>query len=407
VREDRAANPDRKDFAPRVGLAWKIPGKHAPVFRAAYGIYYAPETAIDTYDLMFNGIRAESNEADGVTPVLTTKVGFPSTASLGFPAYYGLDPNAKTPYIQQWQGGFQQELRGRILLEVAYLGTKGTRLGRFRQNNTPLHTVTGQNLDPRPGDLQALREFPTIGPIIQRENLANSIYHSLQVKVEKRLSSRLTVLGSFVWSKSIDDTDNVVQGAYDNAGAQDERNLHLERGLSYINAGRRVAVSAVYNLPNRQFLRPVLGGWQLSTVVTLQDGTPLVADYFSTDNANSGTINRPNMVPGQSIGLPRSQRNTVEFFNTSAFTDNAKYTFGNAGRDTVPGPGNNIFDIAMQKRFPIRERAAMMFRAEFYNAFNHPNWGIPLTFVDFGPFFGEIAGTGDPRRMQFALRFEY
>jgi hypothetical protein len=407
VRGSTAANPDRKNFAPRLGLAWRIPGRHAPVFRAAYGIYYAPETAIDTYDLMFNGIRAESNATDGVTPVLTTKNGFPSTASLGFPAYYGLDPNGKTPYIQQWQAGFQQELRGRILLDLTYLGTKGTRLGRFRQNNTPLHTVDGENLAPRPGDLQALREFPTIGPIVQRENLANSIYHSLQVKVEKRLSSRLTVLASFVWSKSIDDTDNVVQGAYDNAGAQDERNLHLERGLSYINAGRRVAASAVFNLPNRQFLRPVLGGWQLSTVVTLQDGTPLNADYFSTDNANSGTINRPNIVPGQSIALARSQRSTTEFFNVNAFSDNAPYTFGNSGRDTVPGPGNNIFDIALQKRFSVRERGAVMFRAEFYNAFNHPNWGIPLTFLDFGPLFGEIAGTGDPRRMQFALRFEY
>ena len=126
---------------------------------------------------------------------------FPQTASSGFPAYYGLDPNARTPYVQQWQAGIQQELRGRILLEVAYVGTKGTRLGRYRQNNTALHTVDGENLPPRPGDLQALREFPTLGPIVQREDLANSIYHSLQIKAEKRLSSRLTILSSFVWSK--------------------------------------------------------------------------------------------------------------------------------------------------------------------------------------------------------------
>jgi hypothetical protein len=411
VRESTAVHPDRKDFAPRIGLAWRPPvgflEKRSTVFRAGYGIYYAPETAIDTYDLMFNSIKAEANQTDGVVPVLTTRNGFPQTANTGFPAYYGIDPNAKTPYVQQWQAGIQQELAGHILLEVAYVGTKGTRLGRFRQNNTSLHTVDGENLAPRPGDLQTLREFPTLGPIVQREDLANSIYHSLQVKVEKRLSSRLTILSSFVWAKSIDDSDNVVQGSYDSAGAQDERNLHLERGLSFSNVGRRVAASVVYALPGSRVLHSALGNWQLSAVVTLQDGTPLNPIYYASDFANSGTLNRPNVVPGQSINLPRDQRTAARFFNTGAFSDPAPFTFGNAGRNIIPGPGNNIFDLAAQKKFPVGEGKAFEFRAEFFNAFNHPNWGIPLTYPDFGPFFGEIAATGDPRRGQFALRFEF
>jgi hypothetical protein len=409
VRTSTAVQPDRKNFAPRAGLAWRLPGaffdRHSTVFRAGYGIYFAPEIAVSTYDLVLNGIRSEQNQADGVVPVLTTHNGFPQTASLGFPALFGLDPNAKTPYVQQWQGGFQHELPGRMVLELAYAGTKGTRLGRFRQNNTPLHTVTGQNLAPRPGDLQALREFPTLGPIVQRENLANSSYHSLQVKLEKRLSSRLTVLASFVWAKSIDDADSPIVGLYDSAGAQDERNLHLERGLSFADVRRRLAVSAVYNFPNSRFLRPALSNWQLSAVVTLQDGTPLNPLYYFTDFANTGTPNRPNIVPGQSVSL--SNPKVEEWFNTAAFSDPAPYTFGNAGRDVIPGPGNNIFNLAAQKKFYLSERFTIGFRAEFFNAFNHPNFGIPLPYVDFAPLFGRILATGDPRRAQFALRLEF
>ena len=242
---------------------------------------------------------------------------------------------------------------------------------------------------------------------MQRTHDADSIYHSLQVKIEKRLSTRLTVLGSFVWSKSIDDANSPIVGLYDSVGAQDERNLHLERALSFFNVGRRIAASAVYNLPSGRFLRPVLANWQLSAVVTLQDGTPLEPLYYSTDTANSGTPNRPNIVPGQSITLPRSQRRIEEFFNTAAFSDPAPFTFGNAGRNDIPGPGNNVFDAALQRRFPIRERSAVVFRTEYFNVFNHPNWGIPLSYKDFGPLFGEIVSTGDPRRGQFALRYEW
>ena len=262
-------------------------------------------------------------------------------------------------------------------------------------------------LAPRPGDLQSLREFPTLGPIVERENLANSIYHSLQAKVEKRLSNRLTILASFVWSKSIDDADSPIVGSYDSAGAQDERNLHLERGLSFANVPRRLAVNAVYNPPSAPFLRPVFSDWQLGTVLTLQDGTPLNPLYYFTDFANTGTLNRPNVVPGQSISLPASQRSVAEYFNINAFSDPAPYTFGNAGRDIIPGPGNEVVDLSIQRRFPIGERVALNFRTEVFNSFNHPNFGIPLPYVDFTGLFGRIFGVGDPRRLQFALRLEF
>jgi outer membrane receptor protein involved in Fe transport len=411
LRESTATNPDRKNFGPRVGVAWRLPSsffnRWMTTFRAGYGIYFSPEVAVGTYDLVLNGIQSQQNQADGITPVLTTANGFPQTSSTGLPAYYGLDPNAKTPYVQQWQGGFQNELPGRILFELAYAGTKGNRLGRFDEDNTAFHTLDGENLPPRPGNLQTLLEFPTLGPLVVRKNIANSVYHSLQVKVEKRLSNRLSVLASFVWSKSIDDSDSPIVGSYESFGAEDERNLRNERGVSFANVPRRFAANAIYNLPGTPFLKPVFSNWQLATVLTFQDGTPLNPVYFFSDFSNTGTPNRPNVVPGQSVSLPSSQRSVAEYFNINAFSAPAQYTLGNAGRDIIPGPANEIVDLSIQRRFPVGERMAVNFRGEFFNSFNHPNFGIPLPYPDFTGLFGRIFGVGDPRRIQFALRLEF
>jgi len=404
--------PRRKNFAPRVGLAWRLPNlPHSirpAVFRAGYGIYYSPEIAVESYDLVLNNQLNIFNETQGDrAPVLTTRNGFPTTSASGFPSYFGLDPKARTPYVQQWNGGVQHELPGRVLLEAAYIGSKGTELGRYRQFNTPAHVETGENLPPRPGDLQALRTFPSLGKIIQRQHIANSSYHSLQVKLEKSMSSRLSLLASFVWSKSIDDADSVIPGLYDSVGAQDERNLRLERGLSFSNPGRRISAGYVFRLPEARWAGPALRRWSLSGTVTLQDGMPENPFFFALDFANSGTPNRPDIVPGESVTLPRDQRTADRFFNTNAFAAPTPFTFGNAGRDTIPAPGINIFDFALERQFRVREGHAVQFRAETFNAFNHPNWGIPGNNPDFGPYFGKILVSGEPRRMQFALRYDF
>jgi outer membrane receptor protein involved in Fe transport len=407
VAASRATEPDRNNFAPRVSLAVRLP--RAPlagetVLRAGYGIYFQPEIAVESYDLVRNGVRSETNATDGRRPVLTTRDGFPSTASTGFPSYFGLDPRARTPYIQQWTFGLQREIAPSALLEVVYIGTKGARLGRFRTFNTALRVVTGENLGPRPGDLQSLRPFPELGRIIQRQHISNSSYHGLEIKAEKRMARSFALLASFVWSKSIDDADSPIPGFFESFGAQDERNLRLERGLSFHDVGRRISAAFVWRLPGRHV---ALRDWQLSGIAVLQDGTPLNPVYFVYDPANSGTPNRPDVVPGVDVRLPRSQRTPERFFNSSAFRDPAPFTFGAAGRNILPGPGNNVFDFALARRFPLREAWALQFRAEAFNAFNHPNWGIPGPYPDFGPFFGRIFSTGQPRRLQFALRLDW
>jgi outer membrane receptor protein involved in Fe transport len=412
VNVPSASDPNHRNFAPRAGFAWTPhvslwPGRKM-VFRAAYGIYYTPEISTEAYNLVLNNIRTENNVTSGASPLLTIENGFPQTASIGFPTLYGLDTHAPTPYMQQWNASIQQELPANILFEAAYIGSKGTDLGLYRRFNTPAHVETGQDLPPRPGDLQALRTFPDLGPIIQVQHIANSSFNSLQLKATKRLGKGLSFLSSFVWSKSIDDADLPIVGLFDAVGAQDERNLRLERGLSFFNVGRRFSAGYTYNLPaSGGFLRPIVRNWQTSGIITLQDGTPENPFYFSEDFANSGTPNRPNIVPGQSISLPASQRSPNEFFNTAAFSQPAPYTFGNAGRDILPTPGDAVFDLSLSRSFHPREAHAIQFRAEFFNAFNHPDFGIPGDNPDFGPFFGKILATGDPRRIQLALRYDF
>jgi len=190
-------------------------------------------------------------------------------------------------------------------------------------------------------------------------------------------------------------------------GAQNENNLRLERGLSFFNVPRRVSAAFVYSFPNGTFLRAALNGWQMSGVITLQDGTPLNPFYIATDFANTGTPNRPNVVPGQSVSLPAGQRTAQRWFNTNAFSDPAPYTYGNAGRDIIPGPGNEVVDLSLHRHFRIGERVGMEIRAESFNLLNHPNWGIPGPYPDLGPFFGAILSSGNPRRLQVAMRADF
>jgi hypothetical protein len=412
VRVHDASDPNRLNFSPRAGLAWRLPGWLGrggdAVFRAGYGIYFDPEIALEAYDLVLNGIQTQINETNGAAlPVLTTRDGFPATASTGFPSYFGLDQHAPTPYVQQWNAGFERQLPSHILFEASYVGSKGTHLGVFRRFNTPLHTEIGEDLNPRPGDLQALRTFPDLGTIFQRQHIGNSSYNSLQLKAEKHFRGSVTFLASYVWSKSIDDADSINVGFYDSAGAQNENNLRLERGLSFANVPRRLSGGFVYSLPNAPVLHPLFSHWQMSGLVTLQDGTPLNPFYIATDFANSGTPNRPNVVFGQSISLPASQRSVDHWFNTAAFSDPAPFTFGDAGRNIIPGPGNEVTDLALARRFAIAEHSSLEFRAESFNLLNHPNYGIPGPYPDLGPFFGKILSTGDPRRLQFGARFDF
>ena len=409
-----AGEPDRNNFAPRVGLAWTPPFSLWPgrkmVFRAGYGIYFTPEISTEAYDLVLNNIRTESNQTSGVAPLLTIENGFPQTSSTGFPTLLRPRPPRAHAVCAAVECRYPAASFLPASCSKSPISARRERTSAASAASTRRpHIETGENLPPRPGDLQSLRTFPET-----RSHHPAPAHRQLVLQFAAAQGREAHGPESLVPDQlCVVEIDRrrrhcVIAGLFDSVGAQDERNLRLERGLSFFNVGRRLAGGYVYNLPSvGGFLRPVARNWQTSGIVTLQDGTPENVFYFAMDFANSGTSNRPNIVPGQKITLPRDQRTADHLFNTAAFSQPAPYTFGNAGRDIIPGPGNNVFDLALARIFHPREAHAVEFRAEFFNAFNHPNWGIPVANPDFGPFFGRIIATGDPRRIQFALRYDF
>jgi len=241
---------------------------------------------------------------------------------------------------------------------------------------------------------------------------AQSNYHSLYVRFEKRYAVGFSLLSSFTFSKAI---TNAPQ--YRNAGGangsensppQDSYNLRAERGLASFDARRRWVNSVVYELPFRH--NPVLGGWQISGLLTFQDGFPftidLAGDTAGIGGGTGGILIRANPVPGQSYQLPADQKSTSRWFNSNAFAAPPAFQFGALGRNTVTGPGFANFDAAIARTFKVHERVGLQFRAEFFNLANHPNLNLVGRIIN-QPNFGGVLSQFDPRQIQFAVKMTF
>jgi hypothetical protein len=433
---DGIYNPDHNNFAPRVGLAWDIRGNGKSVLRAGYGVFY--ETIIGNIpgNVMLNPpfLPDFFNSA----PFAQWPAAF---APSGFPVITVTSQNMPTPYAQHYNLLFQQELPARTLMEVAYVGTSGTKLPRFRQidqayitqaqiNQLSPDVVTRMELMGIPPPAAQflsghINLIPSIarGPffgyaqIFQAEDTISSNYDSLQVKVDKRFSHGLSSLLAYTWSKSIDGA-SVFFGSGANATTifpQDNYNLRAERGNSDFDIRQRLSWSFLYQLPTAQRLPKAIGnGWQVGGILSLQTGQPFSV-LSGQDNSSTGLGNdRPNL-----IGDPNTGPHTVQqWFNTAAFTQNPVLTFGNAGRNIVTGPGFHNFDFSVMKNTKIRETANLQFRAEFFNIFNHPSFALPANILA-APNFGTLfqtpdaaqnnvgLGSGGPRLIQLAVKLSF
>ncbi len=417
---DRAFNDLKKnDFAPRIGLAYTLTPK--TVIRSAYGMFWAYEDNLSGlgaggYPWAISAVYPSDqinpssaiNLDRGVPP---NWIQFSPTAppNLGV---RGID-NFKPAYIQQWNFTLEREI-GSVLLGASYVGNKGTKLARYLQRNQPL---------PGPGNINDRRPYPGYGTVSMVESSGNSIYHGLLLKAEKRFSRGLSFLASYTFSKAIEDSGSP---ALDSTSAgsdqpQDPRNLRAERGLSPHDVRNRFIVSYTYELPfgkGRPYMsnasklaETVLGGWQVNGITVLQSGRHETIGV-SFDASNTGSSNyRANAL--RSPDLPSSQRTVSRYFDTSAFAIPAPYTYGNAGRNTVEGPGQVNFDFSLFKNFRLRERAGnfgnneIQFRAEFFNLLNTPQFQIPNRLVG-TPQFGSITDVVNyGRQIQLALKFRF
>jgi hypothetical protein len=311
------------------------------------------------------------------------------------------------PYVQQWSLSVQKELPGDFLAEVNYVGNRGTHLWGSYQGNQPV---------PGPGAVNDRRPLAGItrAPVTRMEPWVFSTYHGVSTRLEKRFSSGLSFLAAYTFGRSLDTQSNVdlCDGCVNSAGAgsvQDARNLRLNYGLSDHHIAERLVLSGVYELPfgrGKPWLsdglgRYVFGDWVASGVWSAQDGLPFTLN-LNFDNANTGTTNWPNRLRSGKLENPTLDR----YYDVDAFAFPAQYTFGNAGRNILIGPGTNNVDFSLQRNFllPINDASRVEFRAEAFNIFNRPHFGIPGATIG-TPAAGIIGGTSrNNRQMQFGLR---
>ncbi len=290
----------------------------------------------------------------------------------------------------------QQIGKGRVA-ELAYAGTKGTRLIDARDINQPIASPQQPNLRPNP----QLRRHRYSG-IAQ----ANSIYHSLQARLQQRMTAGLSLLASYTWSKSIDDSSNFFSSAGDPNFPQNSYNLRAERGLSNFDVRQRFSIAMSYDIPLARGHR-WLGGWQTNGILSFQSGRPFTVALLSDDdNSNTGQSilgfganDRPNVAGNPKLSSPSPDM----WFNTSAFALPAYGTFGNSGRNILTGPSLQTVNLALVKNTKFAERATLQFRAEAFNTLNHPNFNLPDIFLG-SPTFGKILSAGDPRHIQLGLK---
>jgi hypothetical protein len=441
----------RKGFAPRVGLAWDPTGDAKWLVTSAYGIFYEP---------YYTGQGGPLQSPISAPPYLQTQqISLTPSTFLNFPdPYFGnpppngtfatpltnltLAPNLPLPYSQDWDLNIQRSLGADLLLEVGYVGTKGTKLPRFVEANPAIY-IPGFNPDNSPistssnADQRRLYSgctlaadsppctFSSTGLI---EGIANSSYNALEMSLKKRFSHGLSFLASYTYSKSIDDASsfNMTGSAAkpvagENDLAQNPFDVAAERGRSLFDSRNRFVLSYQWSLPFwRQphgWYQQVLGRWQINGIVTMMSGTPFTV-FDSTDFSVQGSApeisgffsNRPNLVEGQNPNAgpktPGAWLNADAFQKIIQDPNSPVQQFGSAGRNIAQGPGYADWDFSAFKTIPVAEGKEFQFRAEFFNFLNHTNFRLPDSDIS-SPTFNQILEAQPPRLIQFALKFQF
>jgi len=398
----------KHDFSPRLGIAYRVTEK--TVVRAAFGLFYFNEQGVGGSSRLFINYPFAPTFAvscSATVPCLSTSTGIPAVfSSNNLPtAVYQPTPNL-TPNVAQYNFTVERQIIKSMVARAAYVGAKGDHLNINLDENVAV---------PGAGAVPARRPYPGFGQVSAWEPRGPSDYNALQLSLEKRMSYGLSFLGAYTWGKSLD------EGAGGNSSTgesriniQNPQNLRADYGLSNFDIRQRFTLSTIYQVPfghGRQFMSNanrlvdgIAGGWQISSILTLQGGMPFSIS-MATATDNTGTFQRPNRVCDGN--LPSGQQSIKEWYNLACFVAPPIYTFGNTGRNVLIGPALETWDLGTDKDFRINERVGLQFRAEFFNALNHPNFGLPNASSG-----STAAGTittviTNARQVQFALRLHF
>ncbi len=408
----RLINTNYKDFAPRFGIAWSPSDKWS--VRTGFGVFFSQESKNSIFDLS-RGLGGRTSVLPDTTKIPTTDYtnfinasALPVNIAAGLT--WGASPNLPTTYTMQYLINVQRALGKATTLELGYNGSQSRHVDNLMNENAPLPGITA---------FATRAPYPEFAGIqyLRAEGVAN--YNGLGMKLSQRFGSNLTTLFSYTWSKALDD-GSAIRGVANDFAPENMRCRSCEYGLASFNIPHRFVTSILYNLPfgkGQKFLNhggivnQVVGGWQVSTITTLQSGQPI--DTTSWDSAGtsfSPNSNRINCVSPDQV-LPNPTANA--YFNPAAFSNTVAGQYGNCARNNLKGPHQVNIDFSAIKDFRIAERQALQFRMEMFNAPNHVEWGSPSTSwgssnVAAPSSFGQIRGTAaSMRQIQFALKYNF
>ena len=426
-----------KEFAPRVGFAWRANSK--TVLRGGYGIFYSGQLLNDIrngLDNTFPMVLAYNFAhvfADPGALTLDTPWNLARGTQTGTATTTGYAVGPSVSYMQSYNLTVEREIGRGAVLEVAYVGSKGTHLPRQINLNQPIRTIAQYEAT---GTFPA--PYPNFGTINYWLFQSNSIYNAGQLTLRKRSSGGFFYRLSYQYAKSIDNNSQSSGQSTDGfAQALDNRNLGLDRARSDFDRGHTFTASFSYQLPvghNRRFFSGrgktfdgFFGGWQLSGTAAYYTGTPITVED-STTNTAIGESLRPNRIAsGKDVTGTGRRGVDYPWFDPAAFTPvpgcisrtNCSpdqwgflpFAPGNSGRNILDGPGRQNINLSLFKRFIVGERKSIQLRWETFNIFNHPNFLLPnRNFNETAAgYLDDVAarGAGGPRIMQFALRYEF
>ncbi len=409
---------DNNDFAPRVSLAYRPSDKWT--VRTGFGMFYVQDIVEARFDLTRNvggrsQFTADSERPDSNLSDPWRNEGGRCTGWSGpcqGPTFtLANNTNRRTPYLLQWVFNVQRQLGADTVLEAGYIGNGGHKLELLRVWNQPV-------LRTGPNDARTLLQrspFPAYGLIQTLDNHGNSGYDGLGLKATRRFAKGLTYLAGFTWSKAMDQGSSVRNNTGENQFATDNYNLQREHALSQFHNGHRFVSSVLYELPfgkGQRFINAggvpdkLLGGWQLGTILTLSNGTPINVGQIG-DRLQIGT---PNVPDATGISPIPTNRSPDKFWEIAAFDSSNPellYRYGNTGRNLLTTPGLKQWDFSLTKKTQIRDGHSFEFRFEAFNFPNYPNFNAPANNPQQPTTFGRITTARTMREMQFGFRYTF
>ncbi|MGH9844601.1 MAG: TonB-dependent receptor domain-containing protein, partial [Blastocatellia bacterium] len=394
---------DKTNFAPRLGFAWQPHDSSKFVVRGGYGIFYTNSAQNGIRILLANNFpfsnsqNFQRNTTDPLAFTLSAPFPAASPGVIATTIPTGVAFDSPTAYMQNYNLTIERELWQGIAFEVAYVGSRGLHLSRKYDIN--------QQIRRSPTDI--VRPFPQYSGAIQYVSYGGrSDYNSLQATLRRNFRGGFGFRANFVWSKAIDDASGLT-GTGNEGGAQDSRNLKLERGLSGFNRPRAFTLDFSYLLPfgkgkkHEGLAKALIGGWQFNGIVRLYDGQPFTPGV-STFNFATGGASRPDRIGSGQLDNPTVDR----WFKVEDFVPvpTGAFRFGTSGRNILFGPSRQQIDLSLMKNFVLVREQKLQFRFEVFNAPNIANFFLPVVNVDVTNA-GTISRAREGREIQLALKY--